>query len=71
MDWGLIVTLKGGWGKRGSESLSGGFWGLRVEFWDSFFFSNRESRREDRNGGLGSSFRRTDGETRGERRFGP
>ena len=38
MDWGLIVTLKGGWGKRGSESLSGGFWGLRVEFWDNFFF---------------------------------
>ena len=32
------MTLKGGWGKHGSESLPGGFWGLRVEFWDNFFF---------------------------------
>ncbi|KAL6319853.1 hypothetical protein AAG906_036922 [Vitis piasezkii] len=38
MDCGLIVTLKGGWGKHGNESLPGGFWGLRVEFWDNFFF---------------------------------
>ena len=43
---------------------SGGVWG-------PFFFSNRESRRKDRNGGLESSFRRTDGETREERQFGP
>ena len=55
MDWGLIVTLKGGWGKRGSESLPGGFWGFRIEFWD-IFFSNHESRCENRNGGLESSF---------------
>ena len=34
-----------------------------------FFFKPRV--RKDRNGGLGSSFRRTDGETREERRFGP
>ena len=66
---GVIATLKGGWGKCGNESLPGGFWALRVEFGDPLFFSNRESRREDRNGGLGSSFRRTDGETREERRF--
>ena len=32
------MTLKGGWGKHGSESLPGGFWGLRVEFRDNFFF---------------------------------
>ena len=38
MDWGLIVTLKGGWGKCGNESLPGGFWALRVEFGDPFFF---------------------------------
>ena len=38
--------------------------------WGPFFVSNRESRREDQNGGLGSSFRRTDGKTREERRFG-
>ena len=37
MDWGLIVTLKSGWGKHGSESLLGGFWGFWVEFWDNFF----------------------------------
>ena len=70
MDWGLIVTLKGGWGKRGSESLPGGFWGFRIEFWD-IFFSNHESRRENRNGGLGSSFQRTVEETKEERCFRP
>ena len=71
MDWGSIVTLKGGWGKCGSESLPSSFLALRVEFGDHFFFSNRKSRRDDRNGRLRSSFRRTDGETREERRFGP
>ena len=38
MDWALIATLKGGWGKCGNESLPGGFWALRVEFGDPFFF---------------------------------
>ena len=66
---GFDRHFKGGWGECGNESLPGGFWAIRVEFGDPFFFSNRESRREDRNGGLGSSFRRTDGETREERRF--
>ena len=37
-DWDLIATLKGGWGKCGNESLLGGFWALRVEFGDAFFF---------------------------------
>ena len=32
------MTLKGGWGKRGSERLSGSLWGLHVEFWDNIFF---------------------------------
>ena len=34
----MIATLKGGWGKCGNESLLGGFWALRVEFGDAFFF---------------------------------
>ena len=38
MDWGLIITLKGGWGKCGNESLPCGFWALRVEFGDPLFF---------------------------------
>ena len=32
------MTLKGGSRKCGSESLPSGFWGLRVEFGDNFFF---------------------------------
>ena len=67
------MTLKGGSRKCGSESLPSGFWGLRVEFGDNFFFffTNHESQCKDHNGGLGSSFRRTDRETREERCFGP
>ena len=38
MDWALIATLKGGWGKCGNESLPCGFWALRVEFGDPLFF---------------------------------
>ena len=38
MDWGSIVTLKGGWGKCGSESLPSGLLALRVQFGDHFFF---------------------------------
>ena len=71
MDWGLILTLKGGWRKRGNESMQSGFLGHWVEFWDNFFFSNHESRCEDRNGGLGSSFQQTGGDNREESRFWP
>ena len=35
---GFDRDFKGWMGKHGSESLPGGFWGLRVKFWDNFFF---------------------------------
>ncbi|WKA09109.1 hypothetical protein VitviT2T_026787 [Vitis vinifera] len=68
---GFDRDFKGWMGEAWKRQLAGWFLGPSGRVLGQFFFSNRESRREDRNGGLGSSFRRTDGETREERRFGP
>ena len=68
---GFDRHFKGWMGEMWKREFARWFLGPSGGVWGPFFFSNRESRREDRNGGLGSSFRRTDGETREERRFGP
>ena len=68
---GFDRDFKGWMGEAWKRELARWFLGPSGRVSGQFFFSNRESRREDRNGGLGSSFRRTDGETREERRFGP
>ena len=62
---------KGWMGEVWKREFARWFLGPSGGVWGPSFFSHRESRREDHNGGLESSFRQTDGETREERRFGP
>ena len=67
---GLDRDFKGWMGEVWKREFAEWFFGPSGRVWGPFFFSNRESRHEDRNGGLRSSFRRTNGETREERLFG-
>ena len=66
---GFDRDFKGWMGEAWKRELARWFLGPSGRVLGQFFFSNLESRREDRNGGLGSSFRRTDGETREEKAF--
>ena len=66
---GFDHDFKGWMGDTWKQELVRWFLGLSSKVLGQFIFSN--SQHEDCNGRLGSSFRRTIGETREERRLGP